>query len=191
MAMGRQKDGQGDLMVSWSEMPRSPGHVFYDRLQSVLVEGGFDAFAEASCRPYYAARMGAPSVPPGRYFRMHLVGYFEGIDSERGLQWRCSDSLSLRAFLRLGSRDRVPDHSWLSRSRTRLPQGQGAFNDCGEYDPVSLTASISLAASTSTAARTRFCSARAASGRRTSLWPSGWGTTLGLTWDSCRQRVTR
>ena len=74
MAMGRQKDGQGDLMVSWSEMPRSPGHVFYDRLQSVLVEGGFDAFAEASCRPYYAARMGAPSVPPGRYFRMHLVG---------------------------------------------------------------------------------------------------------------------
>ena len=121
MAMGRQKDGQGDLMVSWSEMPRSPGHVFYDRLQSVLIEGGFDAFAEASCRPYYAARMGAPSVPPGRYFQMHLVGYFEGIDSERGLEWRCSDSLSLRAFLRLGSRDRVPDHSWLSRSRTRLP----------------------------------------------------------------------
>ena len=121
MAMGRQKDGQGDLMVSWSEMPRSPGHVFYDRLQSVLIEGGFDAFAEASCRPYYAARMGAPSVPPGRYFRMHLVGYFEGIDSERGLEWRCSDSLSLRAFLRLGSRDRVADHSWLSRSRTRLP----------------------------------------------------------------------
>ena len=121
MAMGRQKDGQGDLMVSWSEMPRSPGHVFYDRLQSVLIEGGFDAFAEASCRPYYAARMGAPSVPPGRYFRMHLVGYFEGIDSERGLEWRCSDSLSLRAFVRLGSRDRVPDHSWLSRSRTRLP----------------------------------------------------------------------
>ena len=121
MAMGRQKDGQGDLMVSWSEMPRSRGHVFYDRLQSVLIEGGFDAFAEASCRPYYAARMGAPSVPPGRYFRMHLVGYFEGIDSERGLEWRCSDSLSLRAFLRLGSRDRVPDHSWLSRSRTRLP----------------------------------------------------------------------
>ena len=108
-------------MVSWSEMPRSPGHVFYDRLQSVLIEGGFDAFAEASCRPYYAVRMGAPSVPPGRYFRMHLVGYFEGIDSERGLEWRCSDSLSLRAFLRLGSRDRVPDHSWLSRSCTRLP----------------------------------------------------------------------
>ena len=95
--------------------------MFYDRLQSVLIEGGFDAFAEASCRPYYAARMGAPSVPPGRYFRMHLVGYFEGIDSERGLEWRCSDSLSLREFLRLGSRERVPDHSWLSKTRARLP----------------------------------------------------------------------
>ena len=100
MAMGRQKDGQGDLMVSWSEMPRSPGHVFYDRLQSVLIEGGFDAFAEASCRPYYAARMGAPSVPPGRYFRMHLVGYFEGIDSERGLEWRCSIPLAAGAAFR-------------------------------------------------------------------------------------------
>ena len=121
MAMSEQGERQGDLMVSWSEMPRSPGHVFYDRLQSVLIEGGFDGFAEASCRPYYAAWMGAPSVPPGRYFRMHLVGYFEGIDSERGLEWRCSDSFSLREFLRLESRDRVPDHSWLSKTRTRLP----------------------------------------------------------------------
>jgi len=121
MAMGQQKDPQADLMVGWAEMPRSPGHVFYDRLQSVLREGGFDSFAEASCKPYYAARLGAPSVPPGRYFRMHLVGYFEGIDSERGLEWRCSDSLSLREFLRLESRDRVPDHSWLSKTRTRLP----------------------------------------------------------------------
>ena len=121
MAMGQQKDRQGDLMVSWSEMPRSAGHVFYDRLQLVLIEGGFDGFAEAVCQPYYAARMGAPSVPPGRYFRMHLVGYFEGIDSERGLEWRCSDSLSLRKFLLLEMRERVPDHSWLSRTRARLP----------------------------------------------------------------------
>ncbi len=86
MAMGQQKDRQGDLMVSWAEMPRSPGHVFYDRLQSVLIEGGFDGFAEATCKPYYAARMGAPSVPPGRYFRMHLVGYFEGIPLQPGHQ---------------------------------------------------------------------------------------------------------
>tara|TARA_Y100000294_G_scaffold177079_1_gene201362 strand:- start:204 stop:1550 length:1347 start_codon:yes stop_codon:yes gene_type:complete len=121
MAMGRQKDRQGDLMVSWSELPRSPGHVFYDRLQSVLLEAGFDDFTEAICQPYYAAKMGAPSVPPGRYFRMHLAGYFEGIASERGLEWRCSDSLSLREFLRLDGGARVPDHSWLSKTRSRLP----------------------------------------------------------------------
>jgi transposase len=95
--------------------------VFYDRLQTVLAEAGFDAFVERLCAPYYAAVMGAPSLPPGRYFRMHLVGYFEGIDSERGLEWRCADSLSLRDFLGVGLRDRVADHSWLSRSRARLP----------------------------------------------------------------------
>ena len=121
MSMGRQEARQGDLMVTWSEMPRSPGHVFYDRLQEILIEAGFDAFAEGACKPYYAQTMRAKSVPPGRYFRMHLVGYFEGINSERGLEWRCSDSLSLREFLRLGERDRVPDHSWLSRTRKRLP----------------------------------------------------------------------
>ncbi|MCP4737046.1 MAG: DDE transposase, partial [Bosea sp.] len=104
----------------WSDMPRSPGHVFYDRLQEILLAADFDGFAEDRCRPFYAARIGAPSVPPGRYFRMHLVGYFEGIASERGLEWRCSDSLSLREFLRLENRDRVPDHSWLSRTRKRL-----------------------------------------------------------------------
>jgi len=65
--------------------------------------------------------MGAPSLPPGRYFRMHMVGYFEGIDSERGIVWRCADSRSLGDFLRLGERDKVPDHSWLSKTRSRLP----------------------------------------------------------------------
>ena len=109
------------MMVLWDELPRSPGHVFYDRLQAVLIEAGFDAFVEQLCKPYYAPVMGAPSLPPGRYFRMHLVGYFEGIDSERGLEWRCADSLSLRDFLGLELRDRVPDHSWLSRTRARLP----------------------------------------------------------------------
>jgi transposase-like protein DUF772 len=67
-------------------------------LQGVLIDAGFDAFAETTCKPYYAAKMGAPSIPPGRYFRMHMVGYFEGIDSERGIEWRCADSLSLREF---------------------------------------------------------------------------------------------
>ena len=122
MALGRQGDRQGDLVVTWKEMPRSPGHVFYDRLQGVLIDAGFDAFAETTCKPYYAAKMGAPSIPPGRYFRMHMVGYLEGIDSERGIEWRCADSLSLREFLRLGTTERVPDHSWLSKTRSRLPQ---------------------------------------------------------------------
>jgi transposase len=121
MAMGRQTGQQGEMILAWDELPRSPGHVFYDRLQEVLREAGFDAFAEDLCRPYYAAVLGAPSLPPGRYFRMHLVGYFEGIASERGLEWRCADSLSLREFLGLGLRQRVPDHSWLSRTRGRLP----------------------------------------------------------------------
>ena len=121
MAMGREGDRQDDLIVSWGEMPRSPGHVFYDRLQEVLIAGGFDLFVETSCQPYYAPKMGAPSVPPGRYFRMHMVGYFEGIASERGIAWRCSDSMSLRDFLRLENREKVPDHSWLSKTRGRLP----------------------------------------------------------------------
>src|SRR4030081_321407 len=121
MAMGREGDRQGDLIVTWGEMPRSPGHVFYDRLQEVLIAGGFDLFVEATCQPYYAPKMGAPSLPPGRYFRMHMVGYFEGIASERGIAWRCSDSMSLRDFLRLGNRGEGPDHSWLSKTRGRLP----------------------------------------------------------------------
>jgi transposase len=121
MALGRQGERQADLMVGWAELPRSPGHAFYDRLQAILVGAGFDGFAEGECVPYYAGKRGRPSIPPGRYFRMHLVGYFEGIDSERGLEWRCSDSLSLREFLRLGTTERVPDHSWLSKTRSRLP----------------------------------------------------------------------
>jgi transposase len=121
MAMGRSEGVQDHLMATWAEMPRSPGHAFYDRLQELLQEGGFDAVVEGVCKPYYAPRMGVPSLPPGRYFRMHMIGYFEGIDSERGIAWRCADSFSLRDFLRLSNRDKVPDHSWLSRTRSRLP----------------------------------------------------------------------
>lgn len=79
MALGRQGDPQGELMVGWAEMPRSPGHVFYDRLQEILKVAGFDPFVETLCKPFYASTRGRPSLPPGRYFRMHLVGYFEGI----------------------------------------------------------------------------------------------------------------
>ena len=80
-------------MATWAEMPRSPGHAFYDRLQELLGEAGFDAFVEEVCKPYYAPRMGAPSLPPGRYFRMHMIGYFEGIDE------RTRPGLALRGFL--------------------------------------------------------------------------------------------
>ena len=90
-------------------------------MQELLSEAGFDAFVEQVCKPYYAPRMGAPSLPPGRYFRMHMIGYFEGLHSERGIAWRCADSFSLRDFLCLSNRDKAPDHSWLSRMRTRLP----------------------------------------------------------------------
>src|SRR5690242_5955473 len=121
MALGRQGERQADLMIGWAELPRSPGHAFDDRLQAILVGAGFDRFAEEECEPHYASRRGRPSLPPGRYFRMHLVGYFEGIDSERGLEWRCADSLSLREFLRLGTTEPVPDYSWLSETRARLP----------------------------------------------------------------------
>ena len=74
MAMRRETGIQDDLVATWAEMPRSPGHAFYDRLQALLKEAGFDAFVEDLCKPYYAPRMGAPSLPPGRYFRMHMVG---------------------------------------------------------------------------------------------------------------------
>src|SRR5918997_5556448 len=121
MALGRQRDRQAEMLVTWAEMPRSPGHVFYDRLQAELVGAGFDGFVEGHCAPCCAARRGRPSWPPGRCFRMLPVGRFEGIDSERGLERRCADGLSLREFLRLGEREPVPDHSWLSRTRARLP----------------------------------------------------------------------
>ena len=108
-------------MMTWAEMPRAPGHVFYNRHQKLLDDAGFDALVEETCKPFYAPRMGASSVPPGRYFRMHMIGYFEGLHSERGIVWRCSDSRSLGDFLRLGKRDKVPDHSWLSKTHGRLP----------------------------------------------------------------------
>src|SRR6202008_2910858 len=121
MALGRQRERQTDMLVSWAEMPRSPGHIFYDKLQAVLIAADFDRFVEMQCAEKYAPRRGRPSLPPGRYFRLLMVGYFEGIDSERGIVWRCSDSLSLRDFLLLANRDKVPDHSWLSKTRSRLP----------------------------------------------------------------------
>jgi transposase len=121
MALGRQGAVQGELLIGWHEVPTAPGHVFYDRMNAVLDGAGFDRQVETLCTPHYDAKTGRPSVPPGRYFRMLFVGYFEGLDSERGIAWRCADSLSLRHFLQLGASEAVPDHSTLSRTRARLP----------------------------------------------------------------------
>ena len=111
MALGRRGEREQAMWVATSALPRSAGHPFYTRLNAVLQEAKFDRFAEAKCARYYAAAQGRPSIPPGTYFRMLLVGYFEGIDSQRGIAWRCADSLALREFLGLGLEDRVPDHS--------------------------------------------------------------------------------
>lgn len=120
MSIGKHGESQGSLWLSYDQLPKSMGHAFYDHLQRILLKGGFDRFAEELCEPYYTKGKGRPSIPPGRYFRMLLVGYFEGIDSERGICWRCADSLSLREFLRLDIAQSVPDHSSLSRIRSRL-----------------------------------------------------------------------
>jgi transposase len=117
MALGRQGAVQRELLIGWHEMPVAPGHVFYDRLNGVLDAAWFDREVEALCATHYASGVGRPGVPPGRYFRMLVVGYFEGLESERGIAWRCADSLSLRQFLKLGASEAVPDHSTLSRTR--------------------------------------------------------------------------
>lgn len=123
MALGRRRSShQGELFVTSADLPRSPGHAFYDRLNELLAEAGFDRFVEDLCRPHYADAVGRPSLPPGTYFRMLLVGYFEGIDSQRGIAWRCADSLSLRAFLAIPPTDASPDHSSLTKIRKRLPE---------------------------------------------------------------------
>jgi transposase len=121
MALGRRGGVEDGLWIPTTELPRSPGHPFYERVNRVLVEAGFDRFVEELCRPHYAAVQGRPSIPPGTYFRMLMVGYFEGIDSQRGIAWRCSDSLALREFLGLGMAERAPDHSSLTVIRQRLP----------------------------------------------------------------------
>ncbi len=117
MAMGKRTSEQAPMWVSATDLPVSPGHPFYARLNAILDEAGFDRFAEEQCRPFYAAVMGRPSLPPGRYFRLLLLGYFEGLDSERGIAWRAADSLAVRGFVGLGLDVAAPDHSTISRTR--------------------------------------------------------------------------
>jgi transposase len=119
MAMGRRtkQQRQEPIWIAQSELPETVAHPFYARLNRLLEERGFDEFVEQHCAAFYAERMGRPSVRPGRYFRMLLIGYFEGIDSERGIAWRAADSLALRSFLGLGIYEMPPDHSTISRTR--------------------------------------------------------------------------
>ena len=124
MSMGRRKDVQGELLICPAELPDGGGHLFYEKLNQLLSKHGFDREVEALCEKYYAdgSRGGRPSLPPGVYFRMCFIGYFEGIGSYRGIAWRCSDSLALRKFLGILLTHNTPDHSTLSYLRQRLPQ---------------------------------------------------------------------
>jgi transposase len=119
MAMGRRKsrERQEDLWVAYGDMAVSPGHPFYVRLNEVLDNEGFDAFVEEQCARYYADKLGRPGLTPGIYFRSLMIGYFEGIEAERGIAWRLKDSLSLRRFLGIALDEDTPDHSTISRTR--------------------------------------------------------------------------
>jgi transposase len=122
MAMGKRQPKQGELFIPTSALPEAPGHPFYRRLNALLAEAAFDRFVEDLCQPYYVQDVGRPSIPPGTYFRMLFVGYFEGLDSQRGIAWRCADSRSLQDFLGFLPTEATPDHSSLTRVRTRLPE---------------------------------------------------------------------
>src|SRR6266567_4054824 len=119
MAMGTRKDQeqQEELWVPQASLAKGASHPFYQRLNQLLEESRFDEFVEGRCRQFYAAKRGRPSLAPGMYFRLLLIGYFEGIDSERGIAWRAQDSLALRRFLRVGLEESPPDHSTISRTR--------------------------------------------------------------------------
>ena len=119
--MGKKTEKQSELFVAHTALKTSAGHPFYRALERLLTEHGFDEFAQGLCEAYYASKQGRPSLAPGVYFRCLLVGFFEGIDSERGIAWRVADSMSLRQFLGLLLSESPPDHSTLSRTRRLLP----------------------------------------------------------------------
>src|SRR6476646_284095 len=118
MAMGTRKmrERQEDLWYG-CELPTAPGHPFYKRLNEILDDAKFDSFCETACAGFYHQKLGRPSLPPGQYFRVMMIGFFEGLDSERGIAWRLADSLTLRQFLSIGLDERTPDHVTISRTR--------------------------------------------------------------------------
>ena len=123
MAMGQRRNRERQEALWYrAELAEAPGHPFYRKLEEKLKEAGFDEFCEEACRCFYAEGVGRPSLVPGIYFRLMLVGFFEGLDSERGIAWRAADSLSLRQFLGYGMDEATPDHVTLSRTRRLLDE---------------------------------------------------------------------
>src|SRR5258706_10218586 len=120
MALGRRKEKQTELFIPTARLAHGPGHPFYTKLNEVLAEAGFDDFAERLCAKYYKDG-GRPGIPPGIYFRMLFIGYFEGLDSQRGIAWRCADSLALRSFLGVALTEATPVHASMTIIRQRLP----------------------------------------------------------------------
>jgi transposase len=118
MAMGkrRRQAKQASMWVATQDLPRSAAHPFYARLNQILDQHDFDGYVEGLCEQFYAED-GRPGLPPGRYFRLLLIGYFEGLDAERAIAWRAADSFALREFLGLVLPDVPPDHSTISRTR--------------------------------------------------------------------------
>jgi transposase len=124
MAMGTRKSRERQEPLWYgNELPAAPGHPFYTRLNETLDKAGFDRYCEESCAGFYHAKLGRPSLAPGLYFRIMMIGFFEGLDSERGIAWRLADSLTLRQFLAIGLDENTPDHVTISRTR-RLIDGE-------------------------------------------------------------------
>jgi transposase len=121
MAIGRRTPKQDELFIPTAKVAGGPGHPFYTKLNAVLAEAAFDEFVEKLCAPYYKEG-GRPGIPPGVYFRMLCIGYFEGLDSQRGIAWRCADSLGLRSFLGVGLTEDTPVHASMTMIRQRLPE---------------------------------------------------------------------
>jgi transposase len=129
MAMGkRRRNRQTDMWVAATDLPTTVSHPFYARLNQLLREHDFDDFADARCASFYAETMGRPGLAPGIYFRLLLIGYFEGIDSERGIAWRAADSLALRDFLGVGLNETAPDHSTIS-AHAAIDRSRNASRD--------------------------------------------------------------
>jgi transposase len=119
MAMGKRRRHakQASMWVATEDLPRSAAHPFYRRLNQIFDQDDFDVYVEGLCQRFYADEVGRPGLPPGRYFRLLLIGYFEGLDAERAIAWRAADSFALREFLGLVLPDAPPDHSTISRTR--------------------------------------------------------------------------